>query len=296
MRMPSARSLRASGMAKPGSISPENPLGTQPVERQPLVAVVPVRTCQTVSKGSPALVAMASASAFAFAVTMVRKLFTSLQRIPEPTGPQWMIVLPMASSNGRTRSTSSGSPPTMNMDSPAMACGGRRPTAASTNVIPAAFTFSASASVTPGKIVLVSMTTIPEWPLSTRPPGPETTSSTCGESNLFDVRRVGEHGDHDVTLLRDFGDAAGGRGAQLKERRDFGLIDVEHRHFEALAQQVARHGCSHHTEPDVADLYHCAVPPPPRLNVVSDLNVLIRNSRFTTYYLRGLVAATELLP
>ena len=101
---------------------------------------------------------------------------------PAPLGPQWVIVLPIASRIGRQRSSASDLPPTMIESVPAFAPVSPPETGASSSCTPRSDSRAPISRVTDGLIVLMSITTAPAAspPIAARsasPPGPSTSTS-----------------------------------------------------------------------------------------------------------------------
>ena len=139
-----------------------------------------VITSYIVAAESPSLLPSVSASAESWHVAMARKLLTIFMEMPLPCGPQWMILLPIASRIGRARSRSPAAAPTMNRLSPRSAWAGERPTAASTKRMPLSASTAPKERLAAGSMVLMSIIIIPARPVSRSPPGPLTTPATSG--------------------------------------------------------------------------------------------------------------------
>src|SRR5204863_409799 len=88
--------------------------------------------------GTPEEVATARASARATTVWATTRLFISLTACPAPTGPQWVISLPMHARYGFSRSNTAVSPPTMIDSVPSFAAWAVRATGASAKSAPRA--------------------------------------------------------------------------------------------------------------------------------------------------------------
>ena len=76
------------------------------------------------------------------------------------------------------------------------------------------------------------------------------------EHSEFDLRRCGQHREHDVRTLRNACHAVRRPGADSFECTHRLGIYVVDKELEALATQVRSHAASHATEPDEANLIH----------------------------------------
>ena len=121
-----------------------------------------------------------------------------------------VIFEPIASSTGRTRSTSAASPPHMIVRVPFSAPSEPPETGASTSAI----RFSASRAPKPfvacAEIVDMSTTTVPALAVVATPSAPKST--------WLDIGCVGHDRDDDVGIDRRFGRCFGTRGAGFGER------------------------------------------------------------------------------
>ena len=107
---------------------------------------------------------------------------TALVAWPDPTGPMWVMELPIAASTGRARSTSASEPPTMIVSVPFWAPSEPPETGASTSATPRSARRSASSRVADGEIVEQSMTRPPCGAPAATPSSPNRTSVTSGVS------------------------------------------------------------------------------------------------------------------
>ncbi len=101
---------------------------------------------------------------------------------PAPGAPTWLMVVPMASKNGRARANASASPPAMMESVAFLAPIGPPETGASTMSMPAALRSAAMRRTATGEMVLMSAMRRPRGGFASRPASPWTTSSTCGVS------------------------------------------------------------------------------------------------------------------
>jgi hypothetical protein len=166
--------------------------------------------------------------------------------MPLPGGPAWMILLPIASSSGRTRSRSSGSAPTMNRHSPRPAWAGERPTPASTKRTSRSARRAAMARLASSDRAGVEVQ-------QSRPAARQ--HAVRPQHGGLHVGRVGQHGHDDVAggdqRRQVDGDGGPGRDRPLRARRH----PVEHRHRVALGRQVGRHRPAHVAETDEPDSF-----------------------------------------
>ncbi len=102
--------------------------------------------------------------------------------LASPTGPTCVMVGPMAVRNGRARSSTDGSPPTMNDSCPASSVAGLPDTGASSSAAPRAAASSASRPTTVGLTVLISIRIAPGRSPASRPCGPRATASRAASS------------------------------------------------------------------------------------------------------------------
>ena len=102
-----------------------------------------------------------------------------------PDGPISVMLVPIASNTGRQRSNVSGSPPAMIVS---VACSAPHEpplTGASSIAMPRSANRPARACVSPGEIVLMSISTEPSAIAPARPSSPSTAASTSGVSGTI---------------------------------------------------------------------------------------------------------------
>src|SRR5437870_8525690 len=136
-----------------------------------------VRTFGSTPKPS----AIRNASLTATAATPAIRLLQSLATSPDPTGPTWMMLAPIAASTGRASSKSRASPPTMIASVPSSARGTPPETGASRKRAPRAVTAFAIRRETLGSIVDMSTHRRPRATLSRTPPAPRYADSACDD-------------------------------------------------------------------------------------------------------------------
>jgi hypothetical protein len=101
----------------------------------------------------------------------------------------WLMVLPIASSTGRHRSSTSSSPPTMIDSVPASAPWNPPDTGASSIAMPRSASAAAKRRVSTGEMELMSTRVLPGRIVSASPPDPKTDRAHVG--------RIRQHGDDD---------------------------------------------------------------------------------------------------
>ncbi len=107
---------------------------------------------------------------------------TALAAWPLPSGPRWVIVLPIASRTGLARATSGSPPPTNIVSVPSRAPSEPPETGASTMPTLPAASRRPKSRVEPGEIVEQSTTRLPGLAPTAIPSGPNSTASTSGVS------------------------------------------------------------------------------------------------------------------
>ena len=120
-------------------------------------AIVVRSTLIIVSSVSPAFVPVTSASIDASDTAVASRLLMSFIVCPAPSSPQWKKSVPMQSSTGRQRATTSAAPPTISVSVPATAASAVLPTGLSIIAAPFAAIAAPTVRVVPGSIVLMSM-------------------------------------------------------------------------------------------------------------------------------------------
>ncbi len=104
---------------------------------------------------------------------------------PWPSSPTCRITSPIASKNGRARSTSASLPPAMIVSVPSCALGAEPDTGASTNASPRSASAAPIRRASAGAIVDMSMKSVPGAAPCTAPSSPNSTCSTCGPSTTI---------------------------------------------------------------------------------------------------------------
>ena len=84
-------------------------------------------------------------------------------------------------------------------------------------------------------------------------------NAVCTQHDLFNLRGVGQHGQHHVAGLADFR-VGGGLGPGGYDLVHAGLVQIADREVIARLEQVLRHGLAHNTKTDQSD-FHNTFPP-----------------------------------
>ena len=165
-----------------------------------------------------------------------------------PTGPTWVMVGPMASRYGRTRSSAAASPPTMIESWPCSSVTMLPETGPSRKVAPLAATRPASCARDAGA------DRAHLHPRGSRPEPRDHAVGTVGDGG--ERAGVGDHAEDHVRRLRDAARGGGELHAGGDERLGLGRRAVVADERVARVEEAQRHAAAHGAEADEAERGH----------------------------------------
>ena len=134
------------------------------------------------SRAMPAFSASRTASLKASICTARPRFVATFIVFASPSSPTWVIAVPIASRNGRTRSSAPASPPTMNEAWPCSTVIVLPETGTSSSAAPRAATGAASSRTTAGDTVLMSTSTALAARPAITPSAPSATARSAASS------------------------------------------------------------------------------------------------------------------